>query len=264
MLIGFFKDHLLFALILPLIIYVVSFFIKNNGIISIFYQIKLEKKDNLSKLIKSIEELDNKNPTMGTQNNFRVALRITPTFPEIKFIAEHIKDVRDLLHLKRLYSRVRFDEGKNIFLINKSAISEWMFDAAFSLFSGFSIFLFVLFLASVKNIHEMILPSMVLLVISLFIAYSCLIMSGMAFSRKELLKKNIIQEQKDKNISSWSIWFNVCYLFWIGIFVGIFALMAYLARLPEVLVTIKSALRLHLTMRFCNRCSLMLPAKRNA
>lgn len=198
MLIGFLKDHWFFALILSVAIYVVSFFIKNNGVISIFYQIKLEKKDNLSKLIKSIEELDNKNPTMGTQNNFRMALYITPTFPEIKFIAEHIKDVRDLLHLKRLYSRVRFDEGKNIFLINKSAIPGWIFDAVFSLFSGFSIFLFVLFLASIKNIHEMILPSMVLLAISLFIVYFCLIMSGMAFSRKELLKKNIIQEQKDK------------------------------------------------------------------
>lgn len=198
MLIGFMKDHWFFALTLSVAIYVASFFIKNNGVISIFYQIKLEKKDNLSKLIKSIEELDNKNPTMGTQNNFRMALYITPTFPEIKFIAEHIKDVRDLLHLKRLYSRVRFDEGINIFLINKSAIPGWIFDAVFSLFSGFSIFLFVLFLASIKNIHQMILPSMILLAISLFIVYFCLIMSGMAFSRKELLKKNIIQEQKDK------------------------------------------------------------------
>lgn len=114
MLIGFLNDHWFFALI-SIAIYVVSFLLKNNGVISIFYQIKLEKKDNLAKLIKSIEELDNKNPTMGAQNNFRMALYITPTLPEIKFIAEHIKDVRDLLHLKRLYSRVRFDEGKNVF-----------------------------------------------------------------------------------------------------------------------------------------------------
>jgi hypothetical protein len=152
------------------------FLIKNNGIISIFYQIKSEKKNNLSKLIEAIDKLKTNNiPTMSTQNVFRVAIDITPTLLEIKFIADNVNNIKDFLHLKRVYSKLTFDEGKNIFLINKSFIPGWAFDTGYFLFAGISMFLFVLLLVAANTMHGMVLLCIALLLLTSFIVYFFLV-----------------------------------------------------------------------------------------
>lgn len=182
-----------------------AFLIKNNSVISLFYQIKSEKSNNLSKLIKEIDDIKKNNKaTLSAQNIFKVAIGITPTIPEIEFIAYKIEDIKDIFNFKRLYSKLTFSEKEGIFLIEKRGrIKGLAFDVGYFLFAGLSMFLFILLLVAAHSMHGMVLLCITLLIITSIIDYFFIVWIGIDSSTNILIKKAIIRE--DKNVKSHDI-----------------------------------------------------------